>query len=149
MQCLSRTNGIWCYKVLCGLWNISNRKWLPSAFCSLFCNVSLTKMHKQANIETGEKPCIHVEERNLILLFLAMCAYRNSQSRVGKQSYSRMSMQMKVLALYGSHCCAVPRWHIVCSLPLVNFLRPNVTAMHKLDILENTTWSVKEVLCTR
>lgn len=70
-----------------------------------------------------------------------MCAYRNSQSRAGKQSRGRMSMQVKVIALHGSHCCAVPCWGIVCSLPLMSLLRSSVGAMHKLDVLENATWS--------
>lgn len=97
-------------------------------------------MHKQANTDTGEKPHIHVEEKaHLILLFLAMCAYRNSQSGAGKQSCSRMSMQMKVIALHGSQRCALPHRGIVCSLPLVNLQRPSVSAAHELDILENTS----------
>ncbi|KAL7401546.1 hypothetical protein ABVT39_001271, partial [Epinephelus coioides] len=44
-----------------------------------------------------------------------MCAYRNSQSGGGKQSRSRMPMQMKVIALHGSHRCAVPCRGIVCA----------------------------------
>lgn len=38
-------------------------------------------------------------EAHLILLLLAVCAYRNSQSGGGKQSRSRMSMQMKVIVI--------------------------------------------------
>lgn len=41
-----------------------------------------------------------------------MCAYHNSQSRAGKQSRSCMLMQMKVIALQGSYCCA-SLWYCV------------------------------------
>lgn len=47
-----------------------------------------------------------------------------------------MSMQMKVTALHGSHCCAAPHGGIVCSLPPANLPRPSVGEMHKLDVLE-------------
>ena len=65
-----------------------------------------------------------------------MCAYRYSQSSVGKQGYGRMSMWMKVIELHGFQCRAVPHWGIVYCVPLANLLRPCVGAMHKLDILQ-------------
>lgn len=90
MKCLSRTNGITLglgvssFLVVYEIFQTENGSLLPVLFV-LQC--VLIKMHKQANIDTGEKPHIHVEEKaHLILLFLAMCAYRNSQSGLANKA---------------------------------------------------------------
>lgn len=121
MQCLSRTNGIILCAInfFCGLWNILNRKWLCSAFCALFYNVFQTNKQANRNRWEASYPCGRAT--HLIRLFLAMCTYRKSQSGVGKQSCSRMSMQIKVITLHGSHC-AVICCVIVWNLSLVNLL---------------------------
>lgn len=108
---------------------------------------------KHVNRWEASYPC--GRETRLILLFLAMCAYRNSQSRLGKQSPGRMSMQMKAIAS-GSPllCCASVRyceesaagespggiqaWELRTSWPLLKYnLISEGRAQHKM------TWGVR------
>ena len=130
------------------MWYMKYFKQKMASFCLLLfvlqCVPNKDVKTKHRNTWEASYPCGR-EASNPAVSYVRLSQFTERGRQTKLQSY----VDVNESPCNSWLCCAVPSWRIVCRLPLVNLLRPSVSAVHKLDILENTTWSVKDVLCIR